>query len=74
MKKLNLYTGNGVSFSPINEEGRTKTDYVRIIADEGKGITNGKIIVTSIDLLDRESIYWNDCDLPLEELNTEENI
>ncbi len=43
----------------------------RLIAEEGRAITNGEITVTVIDVQHRKDCEaWNDCDLP-EELKTE---
>ena len=62
-----LYTGNGVSLSPVNAEGRTESKYVRLIADEGKAITNGVTVTTCVDVLSTDAPNWTDCELPAEE-------
>lgn len=69
---MKLYSGNGVSLSPIEEEGRELSNYVRLIADEDKAITNGTIITTCADVLENEADAWADCEMPEEWL--EENI
>lgn len=62
MKTMNLYTGGGVSLSPQDGEGRTKTAYIRLVADDGKCITDGNIVTTCIDTNTPEK--WSDCDTP----------
>lgn len=41
MIQKTLYTGNGASLSPVYAEGRTESKYIRLIAEEGKAITDG---------------------------------
>lgn len=74
MKQIILYTGGGVSLSPIPAEGRTLSKYVRLIADEGRAITNGEAVTTCVDTLTPE--VWTDCDMPTdeEELTAEEAL
>ena len=64
MKQLTLYTGNGVSLSPMYAEGRTESKYVRLIADDGKAITNGETVSVCVDVLKENAFLWTDCDLP----------
>jgi hypothetical protein len=64
MTKMTLYTGRGVSYSPEYADGRTESDYVRLVADEGMGITDGVIVATVIDTND--PVRWTDCELPEE--------
>lgn len=64
MTKMTLYTGGGVSYSPEYAEGRTVSDYVRLVADDGMGITDGIVTVTVIDTNEPEQ--WTDCALPEE--------
>lgn len=63
MRQITLYTGDGVSLSPQNGEGRTVSQYTRLIADDGKAITNGSIVTTCIDVPSAEIVNWSDCDL-----------
>ena len=63
MRQITLYTGDGVSLSPQNGEGRTVSQYTRLIADDGKAITNGSIVMTCIDVPSAEIVNWSDCDL-----------
>ena len=69
MTQMTLYTGNGVSLSPQNAEGRTISEYVRLMADGGMGITDGVTITNCIDTLTPE--FWADCELPPEPENDE---
>lgn len=61
-----LYTGNGVSLSPKFEEGRTLSNYVRLVADENMAITDGTRILTCVDVLNSDVENWHDCELPEE--------
>lgn len=65
MRHVRLYTGDGVSLSPQNGEGRTVSQYTRLIADDGKAITNGSIVTICIDVPNAEIVNWSDCELPL---------
>lgn len=58
-----LYSGNGVSYSPEFSEGMREADKVRLIADEGKVITNGIITLTCKDVTPEEVNNWSDCEL-----------
>lgn len=64
MIKKTLFTGNGVSLSPIWAEGRTESRYVRLIADEGMAITNGDTVTVCVDVLAEDANNWRDCDMP----------
>lgn len=60
----------GYTVTPYKPEGSYQVRW-RLIAEEGRAITNGEIITQAIDLLHRKDCEaWTDCDLP-EELNTE---
>ena len=60
----------GHTVSPIKPEGSYQVRW-RLIAEEGKAITDGEQIVTVIDVIHRKDCEaWTDCDLP-EELNME---
>ena len=62
--------GGGYTVSLIKPEGSYQLRW-RLIAEEGKAITNGEQIVTVIDVIHRKDCEnWTDCDLPEEE-NTE---
>lgn len=57
MKTITLYTGNGASLSP-NPTGRTESDYVRLVADNGKILTNGFDAVYCIDVHKSNISKW----------------
>lgn len=73
-----LYTGNGVSLSPQNAEGRTVSSYVRLVADDGRAITDGNIVTTCVDVIVDNVGLWSDCELlPVpedDELSAEEAL
>ena len=71
MIQKTLYTGNGVSLSPIFEEGRTESHYVRLIADDDKAITDGTTITVCVDVLKSDADKWMDCELPEIELGAD---
>lgn len=58
-----LYTGNGVSLSPVNAEGRTLSTYIRLVAEDGMAITNGITITICVDVPERDVAKWKDCDV-----------
>lgn len=64
MTQTTLYTGNGISLSPVYEEGRTQSAYVRLEADEGKVLQNGEIITSCVDVLDSDVSNWTEIDEP----------
>ena len=60
----------GYTVSLIKPEGSYQVRW-RLIAEEGRAITNGEIITRVIDVMHRKDCEaWTDCELP-EELNTE---
>ena len=65
-----LYTGGGVSLSPIHTEGRRVSEYVRLVAEDGMGITDGTTVTICIDTKTPET--WTDCELPPEPTPEEE--
>ena len=62
MTIITLYTGNGVSLSPVFEEGRIESAYVRLIADDGKALQKGEIISTCADVLTSDAPNWMEID------------
>lgn len=64
MNQKTLYTGNGVSLSPVWAEGRTESKYVRLIADEGRAITDGDTVTVCVDVLAEDAQNWRDCEMP----------
>lgn len=70
MKRKNLYKyareGGGYTVTPIKPpDGQDFWRRYRLIAEEGKAITNGEIITQVIDV--KSYAGWRDCDLPQEE-------
>lgn len=57
MNTITLYTGNGASLSP-NPTGRTESDYVRLVADDGKMLTNGFDSAYCIDVNKSNVSEW----------------
>ena len=54
----------GYTVSPVKPDGNYQVRW-RLIAEEGKAITNGEATLTVIDVQHRKDIEtWSDCDLP----------
>lgn len=66
---ISLYTGAGVSLSPIKTDERKLSPYVRLIAEDGKAITDGAVITTCKDVLETDVPKWTDCEV--EELSVD---
>ena len=64
MTQITLYTGGGVSISPVYEEGRTQSAYIRLVADEGKALQKGENITGCIDILPTDVPNWTEIDEP----------
>lgn len=64
MKRITLYTGGGVSFSPINAEDRRVSSYVRLVADDGKSLQKGETISTCVDVPADDVSNWVEIDAP----------
>ena len=67
MITMKLYTGGGVSLSPVNAEGRKLSQHVRLVANEGMAITNGVAVSTCADVPAAEIGNWTDCAAPAAE-------
>ena len=67
MKQVTLYTGNGVTLSPVYVDGRKESNYIRLISEDGKAITNGTVVTFCVDVPKEEGSKWADCELPPEE-------
>ena len=67
MTTITLYTGGGVSLSPVYADGRRKSSYVRLIADDGKAIQKGEIVSTCVDVLADDVSNWAEIDAPAQE-------
>lgn len=73
MKQIPLYTGGGVSLSPVMAEGRTLSRYVRLVAEDGQAITDGQTVTTCVDTMTPEG--WADCEVSaVEEVTTEQAL
>ena len=67
MITMTLYTGGGISLSPIYAEGRTESAYVRLVADEGKALQKGEIVTPCVDVLASDVSNWTEIDAPAQE-------
>lgn len=64
MKSKPLYTSDTATFTPVYADGVRETDMVRLIADDGRAITNGELVGTCFDVKANSVSNWTDCDLP----------
>lgn len=60
MRILTLYRGAGVSFSPVNAEGRTESGYVRLVAEDGMVLTYKNDVVSCIDVAATDADRWEE--------------
>lgn len=60
MTQITLYTGGGVSLSPQYAEGRTESDYIRLVADDGMMLEKGSFTTLCIDVLKTDAPNWNE--------------
>lgn len=74
MKTATLYSGAGVSLSPVNAEGRSISKYVRLIAEDGMAITNGKVVTECADVLADSISDWTDCEMIDTDEATEQDL
>lgn len=74
MKTIALYTGNGVSLSPVPAEGRVASNYVRLVADDGKAITNENVVTACVDVLAESVSEWTDCEMIDTDEATEQDL
>ena len=74
MTTTSLYTGGGVSLSPVCAEGRTLSAYVRLAAAEGKALQKGAIITPCVDVPAADAVNWTEIDEPPEELDDAEAL
>jgi hypothetical protein len=59
-----LYTGGGVSLSPIYSEGRRESAYVQLMADEGKALKKGELVTPCVDVLASDVSNWTEIEAP----------
>lgn len=71
MKRKTLYRylreDGGYTISPVKPEGTAYSKRYRLIADEGKAITNGEIVTEVVDV--KSYAGWQDCEKPEPELD-----
>ena len=60
MTQMVLYTGGGVSLSPVYEEGRSESDYVRLVADEGMMLQKDEQTAVCVDVLKMDIPNWSE--------------
>lgn len=61
MRQITLYAGAGATRTPTYVDGRTESNYVRIVAEDGMMITDGIKTATCIDVPATEIDKWRDC-------------
>ena len=64
MTKITLYTGGGVSLSPVYAEGRIESAYVRLVSDDGKALQKGDVIAFVVDAPISDADSWTEIDEP----------
>ena len=63
MIKVALYTGAGVSLSPLCQKGAKLSTFVRLVADDGKALTkDGVNFTTCVDTVSVDGWYEKDAD------------
>lgn len=67
MERKQLYKTNSIYLTEYNSEGRTKTNYIRLIAEDGKAITDGETVTNTVDVLATDIDNWHDCEMEVEE-------
>lgn len=60
MTKITLYTGGGVSLSPVYAEGRAESNYVRLIANEGMMLQKDEQTAECVDVLKTDVANWSE--------------
>lgn len=60
MTQITLYTGGGVSLSPVYVDGRTESEYIRLVADEGMMLKKGKVTLMCVDVSKADVSNWNE--------------
>lgn len=70
MRTATLYTGGGKTFSPVCGDDMVESGYIRLIAEEGRAVTDGQRVLFVTDVRKEEAGSWYDCDAP-EELETD---
>lgn len=60
MTQITLYTGGGVSLSPVYAEGRRESDYVRLVAEDGMILVNGEREAFCVDVPKTDAGNWQE--------------
>ncbi len=60
MTTLKLYTGGGISLSPVSAEGRTESSYVRLVAEDGMMLKKGEQYAVCVDVLKTDVANWSE--------------
>ena len=60
MTQITLYTGGGVSLSPVYAEGRMESSYVRLVADDGMMLKKGEQYAACVDVLKSDFANWSE--------------
>ena len=58
----------GITVSPIMPEGKEYSIGYRLIADEGKVLTNGEITVPCVDVSAEKKSAWTEIDAVIEDV------
>ena len=75
MQKITLYKyarADGGTTVSLNKPEGEYTEMYRLVADEGKALTDGNIIAPCIDIEIKDSDKWSEIDAPEED--TEEEL
>ena len=63
MREIKLYTGGGASYSVEQRPGSIESAFVRLVADDGRGITDGESVLQVADVRSEDVNNWTDCEL-----------
>ena len=67
MVQKQLYTSEAAYLTEQPTENCTISPFVRLIADDGKAITNGETVTVCADVLKEKVPLWMDCEMPPED-------
>lgn len=67
MVQKQLYTSEAAYLTEHPSENCTISLFVRLIADDGKAITDGETVTVCVDVLKENVPLWMDCEMPPEE-------
>jgi hypothetical protein len=68
IEDIYFYEGEngGAIQSPVKIAGANYTPMYRLIADDGKAITDGTQVLSVIDIQTNDKDKWTDCDVPVD--------